>query len=53
MGQEIKNFLGIDIGTTSLKAAVFDSTGKRLGVRAVDYTLSTDAETGFIEFDAD
>ena len=53
MGQEIKNFLGIDIGTTSLKAAVFDSTGKRLGVKAVDYTLDTDAETGFIEFDAD
>ena len=29
-------FLGIDIGTTSLKAAVFDGTGKRLSVRAVD-----------------
>ncbi len=45
--------LGIDIGTTSLKAAVFDGEGKRLAVRAVDYTLNTDAETGFIEFDAD
>ena len=44
--------MGLDIGTTSLKAAVFDGTGKRLAVRAVDYTLDTDAETGFIEFDA-
>ena len=48
-----KKYLGIDIGTTSLKAAVFDSEGKRLGLRSVDYTLSTDSVTGFIEFDAD
>ena len=47
-----KKFLGIDIGTTSLKAAVFDSEGNRLGLRAVDYTLDTDQETGYIEFDA-
>lgn len=46
-------FLGIDIGTTSLKAAVFDGTGKRLAVRAVDYTLDTDAATGYIEFPAE
>ena len=46
-------YLGIDIGTTSLKAAVFDDEGNRLGLRAVDYTLTTDAETGFIEFDAE
>ena len=46
-------FLGIDIGTTSLKAAVFDGTGKRLAVRAVDYTLNTDAATGYIEFPAE
>ena len=43
-------YLGLDIGTTSLKAAVFDKFGKRLAVRAVDYTLSTDASTGYIEF---
>ncbi len=49
---ESYKLLGIDIGTTSLKAAVFDGTGKRLAVRSVDYTLDTDAETGFIEFDA-
>ena len=50
---ESYKFLGIDIGTTSLKAAVFDGAGKRLAVRSVDYTLDTDAETGFIEFPAD
>ena len=50
---ESYKLLGIDIGTTSLKAAVFDGTGKRLAVRSVDYTLDTDAETGFIEFNAD
>ena len=47
-----KKFLGIDIGTTSLKAAVFNGEGKRLGLRSVDYTLDTDNETGHIEFDA-
>ena len=49
----MKTFLGIDVGTTSLKAAVFDENGKRLGFRSVDYTLSTDPETGYIEFDAE
>ena len=48
-----KLFLGIDIGTTSLKAAVFDENGQRVGVRAVDYTLDTDGKTGYIEFDAE
>ncbi|MBQ9084352.1 MAG: hypothetical protein IJY24_01720 [Clostridia bacterium] len=47
----MKTYLGLDIGTTSLKAAVFDSSGKRLGVRRVDYTLDTDSESGFIELD--
>ena len=47
----MKRYLGMDIGTTSIKAAVFDATGKRLGLRRVDYTLDTSAETGFIEFD--
>lgn len=46
-------FLGIDIGTTSLKAAVFSETGERLALKTVDYTLITDSATGFIEFDAD
>lgn len=48
-----KRYLGIDIGTTSLKAAVFDSEGNRLGLKTVDYTLDTDNESGFIEFGAD
>ncbi len=49
----MRKFLGIDIGTTSLKAAVFGEDGSRLGFRSVDYTLSTDPATGFIEFDAE
>ncbi len=44
-------YLGIDIGTTSLKAAVFDSAGVRYALRCVEYTLDTDASAGFIEFD--
>ncbi|MBO5070536.1 MAG: hypothetical protein J6C37_09270 [Roseburia sp.] len=48
-----KHYLGIDVGTTSLKAAVFDEKGQRLGLRSVDYTLDTDPSTGYIEFDAD
>ncbi|MBQ8605778.1 MAG: hypothetical protein IJ408_03495 [Clostridia bacterium] len=49
---ENKKYLGLDIGTTSLKAAVFDKDGKRLGMKSVDYTLDTDPVTNFIEFDA-
>lgn len=44
-------FLGIDIGTTSLKAAAFDENGKRLALYTADYTLDTDPATGFIELD--
>ena len=47
-----RKYLGIDIGTTSLKAAVFDRDGNRLALRTVDYTLDTDPTTGYIEFDA-
>ena len=43
-------YLGLDIGTTSLKAAVFNKDGKRLALRSVDYTLNTDPVTGYIEF---
>jgi xylulokinase len=49
----MKTFLGIDVGTTSLKAAVFDENGRRLGFRSVDYTLDTDPASGVIEFDAE
>ena len=46
----MKRYLGIDIGTTSLKAAVFDKDGNRLGLRSFDYTLDTDNKSGYIEF---
>lgn len=49
MGQ----YIGIDIGTTSLKAAVFDENGVRKASKCVNYSLQTDAETGYIEFDAE
>lgn len=49
---ESRKYLGIDIGTTSLKAAVFDRSGNRLALKTVDYILDTDPRTGFIEFDA-
>ena len=45
------NLLGIDVGTTSLKAAAFDSEGRQLASATVDYTLIT--ENGFIEFEPD
>lgn len=48
---ETGKYLGIDIGTTSIKAAVFDQCGKRLALRIKDYTLNTDSATGYIEFD--
>ncbi len=45
------NFLGIDLGTTSVKAAVFSEDGKRLALRSVEYTLDAGA-AGFLEFPA-
>ena len=50
---ETKRYLGIDIGTTSIKAAVFAKDGTRLALRSVDYTLDTDSATGYIEFEAE
>ncbi len=50
---ETKKYIGLDIGTTSIKAAVFTSDGTRLALRSVDYTLDTDPSTGYIEFDAE
>lgn len=49
---ETKKYLGIDIGTTSIKAAVFNSVGERIALRSVDYTLDTDSTTGYLEYDA-
>lgn len=50
---ETKRYLGLDIGTTSIKAAVFTKDGTRLALRSVDYVLDTDSVTGYIEFDAE
>ena len=53
MTKQDGRFLGIDIGTTSLKAAVFNGLGERIALRTLDYTLDTDAVTGYIEFPAE
>jgi xylulokinase len=44
-------FLGVDIGTTSVKAAVFDERGQSLAVSRHDYTLETPA-VDRVELDA-
>lgn len=46
-----KIWLGIDIGTTSLKAAAFDSKGNCLKTYCEDYTLITNDNK--IEFEAE
>lgn len=45
------NLLGIDVGTTSIKAAVFDESGKQLAQTTVDYTLQQ--KDNIVEFDAE
>ncbi|MFA7637028.1 MAG: FGGY family carbohydrate kinase, partial [Monoglobales bacterium] len=45
------NLLGIDVGTTSVKAALFDREGNMLESAAYDYTLITDGDR--VEFDAE
>ena len=45
------NLLGIDIGTTSVKSAVFDETLKCLHSSTADYTLDTHGD--IVEFDAE
>ncbi len=47
----MKYLLGADIGTTSLKAAVFDETGKLIKSATKDYTLSVSGD--FVEFPAE
>ncbi len=47
----IKNLLGVDFGTTSLKACLFSETGERLATESVQYKLLTEGE--FIEFPAE
>jgi len=43
--------LGVDVGTTSLKAAVFNENGEQISSSTVDYTLIT--KGNFVEFNAD
>ncbi|MBR2615749.1 MAG: hypothetical protein IKC69_03635 [Clostridia bacterium] len=43
------NLLGIDVGTTSLKAVCFDEAGKCLAQANLDYTLDTRGD--LVEFD--
>ena len=47
----MKYLLGADIGTTSLKAAVFDETGKMIKSATKDYTLIVSGDT--VEFPAE
>lgn len=46
-----KNLLGVDFGTTALKACLFDEHGKCLASESAQYKLITEGE--FIEFNAD
>ncbi len=46
-----KNLLGVDFGTTALKACLFDENGTLLASESAQYKLITDGD--FIEFDAD
>ena len=46
----MKKLLGVDFGTTALKACLFDETGKLLASESAQYKLITKGE--FIEFDA-
>lgn len=45
------NLLGIDVGTTSIKAALFDEEGNMLKSALYDYTLITNGDR--VEFDAE
>lgn len=45
------NLLGVDFGTTSLKACLFNEKGERLVTESAQYSLITDG--GFIEFGAE
>ncbi len=45
------NFLGIDYGTTSVKAGLFDEKLNQISIDSKDYTLISKGDT--VEFDAD
>ena len=48
----MRNFLGIDVGTSGVRAAVYNESGKRLALFHREYSLSTDAG-GKAELDAE
>lgn len=48
----MKRYLGIDIGTTAVKAALFDAQGVMLGSGLAEYTLETPAPD-IVELDAE
>jgi xylulokinase len=48
----MRYFLGVDVGTTSLKAALFDDSGTMIAVDWQEYTLETPYPT-IIEFEAE
>ncbi|MED3724856.1 FGGY-family carbohydrate kinase [Priestia filamentosa] len=48
----MKYVIGVDIGTTAIKAAVFDSNGQECGSRTEEYTLITPS-TSIVELDAE
>ena len=45
------NLLGIDVGTTSIKAAVFNEKLEQIYSKSIDYTLETHAD--IVEFEAE
>ena len=48
----MKYYLGLDMGTTGVKAALFDSTGTMLGSGLAEYTLETPTPD-IVELDAE
>lgn len=48
----MKYYLGLDMGTTGVKAAVFDNSGNMLGSGLTEYTLETPAPD-IVELDAE
>ena len=48
----MKYYLGLDMGTTGVKAALFDSTGTMLGSGLAEYTLET-PEPDIVELDTE
>ena len=43
--------LGIDVGTTAIKAAVFDTAGREIGAHTEEYSLLT-PRAGYVELEA-